>query len=213
MAVSSVAFDTGDGREANLSLPAAVVCRNPEELDAEMRDLIVEHQWLGFGENDIPPIPSADGLLRGEVLMLRLRLPDSGGVLGVQRTAALFYSGSLDDLAGLTLAEGVEWVPGIDWVALQVNAYLGASRGLRPCPDDLYGPQPAGIEGLIAARSFKNLFTCRTQGFSMRLDGLNIDGAVPHFNRFGRGGEPVLGKIGRPGRISTRPTVRQISRF
>jgi len=95
----------------------------------------------GFAPSDIPAAPNFIPRTKTEVLLLAVYLPDKGGVKGFRRTFEEWWY-FIDPPVGLTkwrwevlksdskhlrLASGIDYKPGIRWVAFDPNAYRGKS--------------------------------------------------------------------------------------
>ncbi len=122
----------------------------------------------GFRVSDIPAVPNFIPRTKTEVLLLAVYLPDKGRVKGFRRTFDAWWDFIVPP-AGLTkwrwealksdskhlrLAPGVEYKPGIRWVAFDPNAYQGKSPrdALTQSAND--GTTLAHAEVLMAAAQF-----------------------------------------------------------
>ena len=123
----------------------------------------------GFRPTDIPPVPD-DFIPRTEteVLLLAVYLPDGDRVKGLRRTFDSWWNfivppaglsnwrweGLKSATKHLRLAKGVEYRPGIRWVAFDPNAYRGKSPKDALAQSATDGTTLAHAEVLMVAALF-----------------------------------------------------------
>jgi hypothetical protein len=122
----------------------------------------------GFRSSDIPAVPNFTPRTKTEVLLLTVMLPNKGRVKGFRRTFDSWWdfivppSGLTkwrweelkSDSKHLRLAKGIEYKPGIRWVAFDPNAHQGKSPKQALEHVIVYGTTLANAEVLMAAALF-----------------------------------------------------------
>ena len=143
----------------------------------------------GFRACDIPAVPVFVPLTDTEVLLLVVYLPKSGGVSGLYRSFEAWWNSiMLPEGTGkrredgintrrrkLRLVEGLEYKPGIRWVAFDPAAYRGLSplEAIEASGED--GTTLAHIEVLAAAALFPGWVACWDSYELPNLSGLTLD--------------------------------------
>ncbi len=122
----------------------------------------------GFTPSDVPAVPDFTPRTKTEVLLLTVMLPDKGRVKGFRRTFDSWWDfivpptgltkWRLEELKSdskhLRLAKGIEYKPGIRWVAFDPNSYQRKSPKDALAQSATDGTTLAHAEVLMAAAMF-----------------------------------------------------------
>jgi hypothetical protein len=160
----------------------------------------------GFRPSDIPAAPNFTPRTKTEVLLLAVYLPDKGRVKGFRRTFDAWWDFIVpptgltkwrweelkSDSKHLRLAPGIEYKPGIRWVAFDPNAYQGKSPKDALTQSAVDGTVLAHAEVLMAAAMLPEWVSSWNGGKSPypNISGLqfywNTDwSGVPYLSRWG----------------------------